>query len=364
MNNPIIAAAVAGLVALACGGADTSGPDSSGPDAPGPEVAGEPRTYAMGFAPAPPRPDEALFLSVVDSLARVSDVTIIQQPVPWPELLAGAPIDSLVEDRAGLAAFLRAHGLQIVFLVDPLDGLDRRQEDPGLVAAGRSILEPEIRAMHDEWVLRIAAAVRPEWFGLASEVNTLAALGDPALYAAVLEMINDLAPQVRSASPGTRVFVSFQADQANGVLGDPVIDHFALIDDFDIDALGLSSYPVFVFDTPADVPGDYLAGFDAATELPLIMVEGGWNSEVTPATSGTPQEQVDFFTRYEELLDGVAAELWVLLTFTDIDVPALGLPADRAAGLSNFAHMGIVDVELRRKPAYAEWERIFARPLQ
>ncbi len=344
---------------VACG-AENTGPNPN----PGPDPMGEPRTYAVGWSPSPPRPDINLFFEVVDSMSQVSDVAILQQPVPWPELLAGAPIDSLVDDRAGVAAFLRAHGMDIVFLVDPLDGLNRREEDPGLTDAGRSILEPAIRAIHDDWVLRIAAAIQPEWYGLASEVNTLAALGDPVLYAEILDMVNDLAPQIRAASPGSQVFVSFQADQANGFLGDPVIDHFALIDDYDIDAFGLSSYPVFVFDDPADVPANYFSVFDAATDLPLIFVEGGWNSADTQLTSGTPQEQVDFMTRYEELLDGVNAELWVMLTFTDLDIPSLGLPPDRALTLSNFAFMGILDVDLNRKPAYAEWERIFARPLQ
>lgn len=351
----VVCAFFLALPIVACGDDGATDPD--------PPVAGEPRTYAMGWSPAPPRPDEALFLEVVDSLTAVAEVTILQQPVPWPELLAGAPMDSLVEDRGNVTDFMRAKGLEIVFLIDPLDGLDRRREDPGLVEAGRSVLEPEIRALHEEWVRRIAERVRPRWLGLASEINTLAARGDPALYAGILDLVNTLAPQVRQRSPGTTVFVSFQADEANGMFGDPIIDHFALIADFDIDALGLSSYPVFAFETPADVPADYFTAFDQATDLPLLLVEGGWNSESTQLTTGTPQEQVDYFTRYEELLDGVAAELWVLLTFTDLDIPALGLPPDRALTLSNFAYMGILDVDLRRKLAYAEWARIFARPL-
>lgn len=346
----------------AMAGAACSSDDNTGPG-PGPDPTGEPRSYAIGWAPGAPRPDVDLFLALVDSIARVSEVTIIQQPVPWPELLAGAPIDSLVTDRANVAAFMRAHGLDIIWLVDPLDGLNRRLEDPGLLDAGRSILEPEIRAIHDDWVLRITAAVQPEWMGLASEINTLAAVGDPVLYAAILNMSNTLAPQVRAASPGTQVFVSFQVDQANGFLGDPVIDHFALIDDFDIDALGLSSYPVFVFDDPSEIPDNYFTVFDAATDLPLIFVEGGWNSAATQLTTGTPQEQVDFLARYEELLDVVNAKLWVMLTFTDLDIPSLGLPPDRAASLSNFSFMGLLDTDLNRKPAYAEWERIFSRPL-
>jgi hypothetical protein len=321
------------------------------------------RTYAMGWAPTAPRADVSLVLAVMDSMSRVSDIAILQQPVPWPELLAGAPMDSLVEDRASVATYLRNLGMDIIFLVDPLDGLDRRKEDPGLVDTGHSILEPSIRALHDQWVLRIAQRVKPAYFGLASEINTLAARGDPTLYAAVRAMINDLAPQVRQRSPGTRVFVSFQADEANGRLGPEPVDDFALIGDFDIDALGLSSYPVFAFDSPADIPADYFQKFADATDLPLLLVEGGWSSADVPWAHGTPEQQVELIDRFEELLDGVKAEAWVMLTFTDLDVNALGLDPERAAGLSNFAHMGILDTQLHRKPAYAAWERIYQRPL-
>ncbi|HZD04903.1 MAG TPA: hypothetical protein VE173_08290, partial [Longimicrobiales bacterium] len=91
--------------------------------------------------------------------------------------------------------------------------------------------------------------------------------------------------------------------------------------------------------------------------------EGGWTSEDVPWATGTPQEQVAFLERYEHLLDRVNARAWVMLTFTDLDVSAFDLPPDGATGLSNFSRMGIVDVDLRRKPAYAAWERIVRRPL-
>ena len=350
----ILAAACVAL-ALGCGGDDGTAPPQEEENA---------RSYRLGWAPSAPRADTGLLLALMDSMAQVSELAIIQQPVPWPELLAGASLDSLVTDRGNVADFLRAKGLDIVFLVDPLDGLDRRREDPGLLDAGRSIVEPQIRAIHAEWVRKIATRIRPAWFGLASEINTLAARGDATLYASVRALVNELAPQVRQASPGTRVFVSFQADEANGANGrvDPLIDHMALIDDFDMDALGLSSYPGFFFDDPADVPADYFARFDDATTLPLLMVEGGWSSEDVPLGEGSPAQQVAFLRRYEELLDGVDAEAWVMLGFTDLDIGSLGLPPDRAAGLSNFARMGLLDIHLERKPAYAEWARIHDRP--
>lgn len=350
------------LVAMAACGGDSTEPEIGPPD---PPTLGEPRSFLMGWSPIAPRPETPLLLELIDSIAAVSEVMLVQQGVPWEPLLAGAPMDSLVEDVAQLTDFIEAKGMQVIFLVDPLDGLDRTKEDPALVDAGRSIVEPEIRALHEEWVRQIAARVRPAWFGLASEINTLAALGDPTLYAEVLDLINTLSPQVRQISPTSQVFVSFQADQANGVLGSTGgIDHFALIADFDIDALGLSSYPVFAFDDPSDVPADYFAVFDQATTLPLLMVEGGWSSENVPWSPGTPDQQRRFFTVYEELLDGVNAAAWVMLTFTDIDFNNFGLPPDRALGLSNFGFMGILDVDLQRKPAYAEWERTFARPLR
>lgn len=298
-------------------------------------------------------------------MAVVSEMAIVQNAVPWEPLLAGAPMDSLIQDQAQLTDLLASKGLDLIYLVDPLDGLDRTREADNLLALGRSILEPEIRQLHDEWVRQITARVRPAYMGLASEINTLAALGDPVLYAEILSMINALAPQVRQISPGTQVFVSFQVDQANGRLGSTGgIDHFALIDQFDIDALGLSSYPVFAFNDPSEVPDDYFTSFDNATDLPLLMVEGGWSSVDVPWSTGTPQKQADFFTRFETLLDGVNAVAWVMLTFTDLDIDSFGLTPERALTLSNFAHMGIMDTELRRKPSYAEWERIFGRPLR
>jgi len=321
------------------------------------------RTYEMGWAPTAPRPDVSLLLATMDSMAQVSDIAMLQQPVPWQEILAGASVDSLVEDRAGVADYLRALGMDVIFLVDPLDGLDRRKEDPGLLATGHSILEPSIRAVHEDWVLRIAERIQPRYMGLASEINTLAARGDSTLYRTIREMINDLAPRVRAVSPSTQVFVSFQADEANGVLGPEPIDDFALIDDFDIDALGLSSYPVFAFDEPSEIPDDYFRVFADATDLPLLLVEGGWTSADVPWSAGTPEQQVAFVNRFEQLLDGVRARAWVMLTFTDLDIDSYGLDPDRAAGLSNFAHMGILDVDLQRKPAYAAWKRVFDRPL-
>jgi hypothetical protein len=273
-------------------------------------------------------------------------------------------MEEALAERERLVEFLDGLGLEAVFLLDALDGLDRRREPPELVERGRSILEPEIRAIHEAWAIEMARIFRPEWYGLGSEINTLADLGDPDLYAEMLDVINDLSPRIRAASPGTKTFVSFQADQAYGLPGFPrTIDHFALIDDFDVDGLGLSTYPVFVLKDPSEIPADFFARFEQATDLPLLLVEGGWSSEMAGGTNGTPAEQADFFRRIGGMLDEVAAEVWVFLLFADLDVASYGFPPDREAALANFSRMGIADLDFNPKPALAVWDSIRARPI-
>jgi hypothetical protein len=133
----------------------------------------------MGWGLIPPEPTEASIIATAQAMAEVAEYAIIQQAVPWERLFAGEELDELVAETKGLAYFLEALGLEMVFLLDPLDGLDRTSEPPELTEAGRSILEPEIRAIHESYALAIAREIRPAYFGLASEINTLAAHGDP-----------------------------------------------------------------------------------------------------------------------------------------------------------------------------------------
>lgn len=78
-------------------------------------------------------------------------------------------------------------------------------------------------------------------------------------------MADTLARQVRQRSPGTKVFVSFQADEANGANGriDPIVDHCALM-------------------------------------TTSTSMRWGYPRR-------TPGERVEFFRRYEQPLDGVVA---------------------------------------------------------
>ena len=143
------------LVVGACGS------DPSGPGRPT-------RSYLMGFSALPPRPDTALLLPTLTLATQHSDAALIQLSIPWQVMLDG--ISAATEIRAvrlPLANFYRGSGQPIAVALDVTDGLDRAQEAPELIAAGRSITEPAIQALYREYVNAVDTILHPEFLSLA-----------------------------------------------------------------------------------------------------------------------------------------------------------------------------------------------------
>ncbi len=324
------------------------------------------RTYGMGWFVAAPEPTVEAVIATVQAMAMSGDYVLIQREVPWDRILAGQTMEqAATEDYDELIAFVRGNGLRLAMLVDPLNGLDRRQEGELLTAAGRSLLEPEILGLHEEWVRLVAGRYKPDYLGLASEINSLAELGSLALYERIREMANHLAPQIRSLSPGTKVFISVQADEAWGKIPlTPVrpVDHFNLANEFDIDVLGVSSYPSFFFQDPSEIPLDYYQRFRLASGKPIIQAEGGWASAGTPSDPRfTPEKQVSYIRRLFDILDAAEAELVILLIYADLDLshPGWGPGVNVGPGLGVFATMGLATQSFEAKPALQHWRERF-----
>ncbi len=327
------------------------------------------RSYGMGFGISPSAPTVEATIALIPELAKVSDYTIIQREAPWTRILAGIPMETIYEDEyRGMVEYLRdVNHLRLVVLVDPLDGLNRTAEAVETTKNGRTLLDPQIRTLHEQWVRLLVERIKPDYIGLASEINTLGAHGDARLYAQIRDMVNTLAPQIRTISPKSKVFVSFQVEDAAGLTPWPHsdADQYAMARDFDVDVVGLSSYPGFSYADPSKIPDDHFRRYLVAGGKPVIFVEGGWASVPVLANPGSPELQAAYYRRLFELLDGVQAELALPIIFTDLDLrhPGWGLTAERQIILEYFARMGIVDIEGQPKPAYAVWQERFKRPL-
>ena len=339
------------LLVAACGGGGSGGGFS-----------GSTRTYLMGFSPIPPKPDQTLQLPTLDATLAHSDAGLIQLSIPWTVLLSGiSAVTEVTQVRLPLVNYYRANGKKIVVALDVTDGLNRAQEDPALVGAGRSITEPAIQQLYLDYVLAVNSILRPDYMSLAAETNLIRLVAQPALYSAVVAMVNSAANQLRNVSGSTRLMVSVQVEAAWGALQGGTYTGVAQDRaDFPfIDVLGLSSYPYFAgYTDPAAIPDNYYQRLVEIAPLPVIVLEGGWPSVTVGNVASTPALQSAYILRQAELLDATDARAVFQITFTDLD------PAFWPAGIVPFANLGLVDVNLNPKAALAAWDSVLGRPLQ
>ena len=325
------------------------------------------RSYRMGFAATPPRLDIASVLRTIDMWTTRSDAALLALTPPWRAMLADTnPAVIVRREQVDLVKLYRSRGLAVVAMIDATDGLAREKEAPELVAAGRSISEPAVRALFREYAIAVDSMLHPDYLALAMETNLIRAAAPAAVYDAMRVMTNATAAALRAQQSSTKLYVSVQVETAWGRL--PATGQYMGIDadlrDFPfIQALGLSSYPFLGgFAEPEQVPIDYYSRVAGSSALPAMVVEGGWSSASVPGVTSSPERQARWIARQMQLLDRANAAGVFQITFTDLDLAAWPVPAGSILPL--FAQLGLVDADFKPKPALSEWDKAFARPLR
>jgi hypothetical protein len=322
----------------------------------------------MGFSVIPPKPDIKMAVRSMEIWTKRADGAIMHLDVPWALLLAGtSPEEALRRDGVDLEHYYRSKHLVLVVTIDVTNGLARESEAPALVAAHRSITEPAVQRLYRNYVRAIVDMLHPDYLGLAAETNLVRLIAPRPVYDAVVRMTNDAAADIRRTRPPSALplYVSVQVETAWGKLGKQAT--FVGIDqdmrDFPfMNVIGLSSYPYLGgFSDPNQIPTDYYTRVRGSRSLPVMVVEGGWPSaSVRGAFSSSPEMQARYIARQSELLDAARAIGVFQLSFADLDLGAFPKPVP--AILPLFATLGLVDSDLRSKPALAVWDKVYARP--
>jgi len=119
-----------------------------------------------------------------------------------------------------------------------------------------------------------------------------------------------------------------------------------------LDLVGLTTYPFFDHESPADVPDAYYEDVSELANVPLAFTEIGWPA--APLVSapqspygGSPEEQAEFVDRFGQLIEGldVAIALW---SFPN-DPAGVGAPFESVALRTNGGD---------RRPALARWQAL------
>ncbi len=352
-----------GLAALAC----ASPPAPSQP--PPPSVFEQART-AFGFFPSPPEASTSSVLKHFADLGQHADFILVQPNVPWQAFAAGSPEESpALTDIQNQVLLARQNGMETAFVVDPLNGLNRR-EFFGLPADWNpSFATPDVRKAFSGFALWVTREFHPAYLGLASEINTYAD-AHPDDFQNYVSLYREVYDAVKAESPETQVFVTFQWEDLNNLFPgaaegrEPYQINWDQVEAFEpeLDLWAISSYPFIAFPSGAQIPDDYYTPLLERTAKPLAVAEGGYTSEPAGPFPGTPQDQVDYLTAIHDQI-GERLRFWVYLLLTDFNQDSYngalrqsGRSQEDVNTLGLFSAVGLRTESGEAKPALEVWD--------
>ncbi|HKZ54873.1 MAG TPA: hypothetical protein VJ123_05285 [Anaerolineales bacterium] len=323
-----------------------------------------------GFFPSPPEPTFQGVLDHMQEIGRHADFLLVQQNIPWEEFLAGVEGESPKRtDIRNQIVLAEQNGLEAVFVVDPLNGLNRREFMSLPQGWQADFANPDVRATFRNFTLWVVRQFSPRYLGLASEINTYAD-AYPADLPNFLSLYREVYAQVKAESPETQVFVTFQWEDLNNLIPaaeegrQPYDINWEQVEVFEpsLDLWVISSYPFVAFPGGEAIPADYYVPLLTRTDKPLAVAEGGYTSEPVGPFLGEPQDQVDYLRAIHDQIGGRLA-FWVYLLLSDFDreayaeaMRAQGLSESDANALGMFASVGLRQSDGAPKPAMQVWD--------
>ena len=353
------------IVSLACG---QSGPVTPFPARENP--ASETGETIYGFFPSPPKATLTSVLTHFKDLGQYGDFVLFQHNVPWADFVDSADGESQSRtDIANQETLARQNGLDSVYVVDALNGLNRR-EFKGLPSDWEaSFANPKVRAAFTNYTLWVVRNFHPRYLGLASEINTyMDAFPDDAPN--FISLYHEVYALVKADAPDTQIFVTFQWDGLNNMFPQPeegnrtrLSPNWEQVEAFEpnLDLWVISSYPYFVFPSGADIPADYYSRLLARTSKRVAVAEGGWATRGVGTIRATPEDQVAYLNAIHNQL-GSRLAFWVYLVLNDFDMDSYakasgqqGVSDTDINTLSMFSSLGLREMDGTPKPALEVW---------
>jgi len=354
------------LATLACG----SGPSST------PEAIPTLQTSAFdlgrtvyGFFPSPPEVTLQSVLDTYNAIGQHGDAVLLQQNIPWADFVASSDTKSqAITDIHNQYILAHQNGLEVIFVVDPLNGLNRREFlglPPGWKA---SFANPEVRTAFTNFTLRIVREFHTCYLGLGSEINTYEDT-HPDDFINYLSLYQDVYALVKGEAPETHVFVTFQWEELNNLMpsvahGQPYQPNWNQVEQFEpkLDVWAISSYPFVVFQNGSAIPANYYTPLLIRTLKPLAVAEGGFPSAPVGTLPGDPQSQVDYLNAIHSQMGGDRLAFWIYLLINDFNLDSYAHTMN-SRGQSNdintlgmFASVGLTQADRTPKPALLFWD--------
>lgn len=323
-----------------------------------------------GFFPSPPKATIVSVISHFKDLGKYGDFVLFQHNIPWEDFVESAEGESQSRtDIANQETLARQNGLDSVYVVDALNGLNRREFSGLSEDWEASFANPQVRAAFTNYTLWVVRTFHPRYLGLASEINTyLDTYPDDA--ANFVSLYHEVYALVKAEAPDTQVFVTFQWDDLNNMWPQPeegnrtrLSPNWEQVEAFEpnLDIWVISSYPYFVFPSGADIPADYYSRLLARTDKRVAVAEGGWASRGVGEIHATPEDQVAYLNAIHDQI-GSRLAFWVYLVLNDFDMKSYAqfngnqnVSNTDLNTLSMFSSLGLREMDGTPKPALEVW---------
>lgn len=322
-----------------------------------------------GFFPSPPEVSIQSVIDTYQAIGKHGDVVLLQQEVPWQDFEKdGEAASERIRDIHNQYLLARRNGLDVIFIVDALNGLNRREFYKLPFGWEASFGSERVRSAMRNYTLRILREFRPRYLGLGSEINTYldAHPEDAENY---LSLYREIYAAIKAEAPETQVFVTFQWEDLTNRFGPPNPGKqpgeisWETVEAFEpnLDLWVISTYPFAGFSTAKDIPADYYTPLLERTEKQLAVAEGGYTSRAAGSWQGTPQDQVAYLNALHSQL-GPRLTFWIYLILTDFDLESYAKTM-RGSGqggdvetLGLFSAVGLREFDGTPKPALEVWD--------
>jgi len=365
----LIAIFILVLATLSCGqSSQQSAPTRSVPT-PTNSVFDSGRT-GYGFFPTPPEASLESVLKIYKDIGTHADFVLLQQNAPWQDFAYSVDGDSQKRtDIVNQVTLARQNHLEYVFVVDGLNGFNRREFSGLPLGWEASFKNPNIRTAYKNFALWIVRQFHPRYLGLASEINTYMD-AHPADAPNFISLYNEIYAAIKAEAPDMKIFVTFQWEDLNNLIPSaaegrqPYQTDWNEIEAFEpnLDLWVISSYPFAAFKSGADIPSDYYTPLLSRTSKPLAVAEGGYTSRPVGQFSGTPEDQVAYLNAIHNQI-GSRLTFWVYLLLEDFNLDSYskymksqGVGATDVNTLGMFASVGLANSDGTPKPAMDLWD--------
>ena len=328
---------------------------------------------AYGFFPSPPEVSTESIFQLYKDISQHGDFVLIQQNTAWEDFAEGGTSgeSQTRTDLINQVKLARQNNLEYIFVIDALNGLNRR-DFIGLPAGWNANFgNPDVRTAYKNYALWVVRTFYPRYLGLGSEINTYMD-AHPEDAQNFISLYNEIYALVKAEAPETKIFVTFQWDDINNMFPQPeegerqrFHPNWGQVEAFEpnLDLWVISTYPYFVFPSAVAIPAEYYTPLLTRTDKPVAIAESGFSSQAVGFAQGSPEDQVAYLNTIQAQL-GPRLAFWVNTLLNDFNLDSYaeqmkkeGRDPQDALSLGAFAYIGLRTSDGSPKPALEVWDR-------